>query len=135
MESKLKHLELIQGVVNRMAQNSFLLKGWTVTLVAALLALSSAFEERIALVSISFLPTIVFWILDGYFLWQERLFRGIYNSVIKKKEEEIDFRMNPQDFIGKQNTWLRSMFSKTLNIFYLSVIIVQISMIIYLVYG
>ena len=41
MSDKLKHLEFIQGVINRMGQNSFLIKGWTVTLVAALFALAA----------------------------------------------------------------------------------------------
>ena len=47
-EKKLKHLELTQGVLNRLANNSALLKGWSVTLVAALLALSVATEQKIA---------------------------------------------------------------------------------------
>ena len=34
MEKKIKHLEMIQGVINRMAGNSFALKGWSVTLIA-----------------------------------------------------------------------------------------------------
>ncbi len=29
MDAKLKHLEMIQAVITRMAHNSFLLKGWT----------------------------------------------------------------------------------------------------------
>ena len=41
MENKLKHLEMIQGIINRMASNSFALKGWSVTLVAGIFALSS----------------------------------------------------------------------------------------------
>jgi hypothetical protein len=41
MESKLKHLELVQGVINRMAGNSFILKGWSVTLTSALFALAA----------------------------------------------------------------------------------------------
>ena len=41
MENKLKHLEFIQTVINRMAGNCFLLKGWAITLVAALFALSA----------------------------------------------------------------------------------------------
>jgi len=36
MEKKLKHLEMLQGVINRMANNSFLLKGWSVVLISAL---------------------------------------------------------------------------------------------------
>ena len=35
MESKIAHLEMVQAVITRMAGNSFLIKGWSVTLVAA----------------------------------------------------------------------------------------------------
>ena len=38
MDKKLAHLEMIQGVVNRLANCSFLLKGWSVLLVSALFA-------------------------------------------------------------------------------------------------
>ena len=41
MKNKVEHLELIQKVINRMANNSFLLEGWAVTLVAGIFALSS----------------------------------------------------------------------------------------------
>lgn len=40
-EDLLKHLEFIQYIINRMAKNSFLLKGWTVTIVAAFFALAA----------------------------------------------------------------------------------------------
>ena len=41
MEQKLKHLEFIQNVINRMNSNSFLIKGWAVTLIAAIFALAA----------------------------------------------------------------------------------------------
>lgn len=136
MEKKLKHLEFLQGIINRMANCSFLLKGWSVILVAALLALSSATQEKISLISISFVPIIVFWILDGYYLWQERLFRSVYNAVRTKDEDEIDFEMNPMAFIGKGkgNTWLSTIFSKTIFLFYLSLIITMTAVAVYLSY-
>jgi len=37
----IKHLEMLQVVISRMAANSFILKGWTVTLVAGNFVLSS----------------------------------------------------------------------------------------------
>lgn len=46
MEQKMKHLELIQEVIKRMANNSFLLKGWTVTLVTGILALASKDTDK-----------------------------------------------------------------------------------------
>lgn len=42
MDNKVKHLEFIQGVVNRLSTDSFLLKGWSVVLVSALFALSAS---------------------------------------------------------------------------------------------
>ncbi len=123
---------MIQGVINRMAHCSFLLKGWSVTLVAALFALSLATHEKVALISISFIPVIVFWILDSYYLWQERLFRGVYNQVREKDESKIDFLMNPTDFIGGNNTWVSTFFSKTILIFYISLVITMIAVIIFL---
>ena len=36
-----KYLEFIQQTITRMANNSFLLKGWTVTLSAAIFALAA----------------------------------------------------------------------------------------------
>ena len=134
MEKKLKHLEFLQGIINRMANCSFMLKGWSVILVAALLALSVATKEKVALISISFVPVIVFWILDGYYLWQERLFRAIYNAVREKDENEIDFEMNPLDFVGGRNTWFSTIFSKTIVLFYLSLIITMTSVAVYLIY-
>ena len=132
MEKKLKHLEFLQGIINRMANCSFLLKGWSVILVAALLALTAATQEKVALISISFVPIIVFWILDGYYLWQERLFRAVYNAVRKKAEDEIDFEMNPMDFDGGI-TWLSTIFSKTIILFYLSLLITMTSVAVYLI--
>ena len=37
-EEKIKYLEFIQNIVTRMNQNSFMIKGWTVAIVSALLA-------------------------------------------------------------------------------------------------
>jgi hypothetical protein len=123
MEKKMKHLEMIQGIVNRMANNSFLLKGWSVTIVAGLLALSVATGEKIALILIAIIPIVVFWILDGYFLWMERLFREVYKHVSQKEESEIDFDMNFKDFIKGRNRWIATIFSNTLIIFYLSLLV------------
>ena len=134
MEKKLKHLEFLQGIINRMANCSFLLKGWSVILVAALLALSAATQEKVALLSISFVPVIVFWILDGYYLWQERLFREVYNAVSEKTEDEIDFKMDTMDFVGGDNTWFSTIFSKTILLFYLSLIVTMTLVAMYLIY-
>ena len=78
MEPKLKHLEFIQGAVDRFASNSFRLKAWSVGLVAALFVLLAG-QDRIELAAVGIVPVLLFWGLDGYFLWQERLFRTLYD--------------------------------------------------------
>lgn len=123
MESKLKHLEIIQGVINRMAGNSFLLKGWAITLVAALFALFAK-DNNHAYILIAYLPVIIFWILDGYFLSQERLLCNLYDDVRKFDEKEINFSMDTTNYKkDKQNSWVYSIFSTTLSWFYLPLIV------------
>lgn len=130
MERKVKHLEFIQGVVNRLSTNSFLLKGWSVVLVAALLGLGTQ-EETAELVYLALLPVLVLWGLDGYFLWQERLYRLLYDFVREKDEESIDFSMNPKPIMGEDKGWHRAVFSRTLVTFH-GVLIIAIAVVMYL---
>lgn len=122
-ENKLKHLEFIQTVINRMAGNSFLLKGWSVTLVVALLALSAK-DANHKYIVIAYLPVMVLWLIDAYFLSQERSFISLYNDA--KAKDEADFSMDIKKFRGGRNSWVRSFFSTTLLLFYLSMIGVMI---------
>ena len=122
MENKRKHLEFIQGAINRMAGNLFFLRGWTITLIAALFAFFVK-DANTDFIFVVYLPVIIFWILDGYFLSQERLFRTLYNHVRKLNEKEIDFSMNTSEYNeDKRNGWLCSMFSSTLLFFYLPLV-------------
>lgn len=123
---KLKHLELIQNIVNRMARNSFLLKWWTTTLAAALVALFLKEGNR-DYIFLVFFPVAIFWILDGYFLSQERLFRSLYDHVRKLDEDKIDFSMDTSEYgKNKRNSWPNSMFSTTLLFFYLPMVIIML---------
>ncbi|MBW8038935.1 MAG: hypothetical protein FVQ85_02930 [Planctomycetes bacterium] len=117
MESKIKHLEMIQGVINRMAHDSFLLKEWSVILVSALFVLAAK-DSNIYFILLAYFPALAFWILDGYFLWQERLFRKLYDKVRKMNEADIDFSMDTSDFVGDVESWCKVTFSKTLRLFY-----------------
>ena len=111
MEEKLKHLELIQGVVNRLSTNSFLLKGWSVVLVSALFALSAP-KANVDFIYLAYFPAFIFWGLDGFFLGQEKMYRDLYDSVRVKNSEDIDFSMNAGKTSKKM--WWGVVFSKTL---------------------
>ena len=133
MENKRKHLEFIQNIISRMAGNLFFLRGWTITLIAALLALFVKGNNSNYIIYFLIVLTLVFWILDGYFLSQERLYRDLYNHVRQLKEEKIDFSMDTSEYKKyKRNTLIYSMFSSTLLVFYLPLIGIAI-IIVYLI--
>ncbi len=123
MEQKLKHLEFIQGVINRLATNSFQMKGWSVVLVAAILVLLAR-ESRLDAAFIALAPILVFWALDAYFLWQERLYRALYDHVRTLDEDQVDFSMNVTPFgTGYRRSWAGTALSRTLLAFYGALIV------------
>jgi hypothetical protein len=126
MENKGKHLEFLQGAINRMAGNLFLLKGWTITLIAALFALSAKDSNK-AYVLIAYFPAFIFWILDAYFLSQERRFRALYDHVRRLNEDQIDFSMDTTPFKKEpRNTWAGAMVSPTLIIYYGALVVIML---------
>lgn len=64
---KIKHLEFVQNTISRLAGNSFLLKGWAVTLVSGIFTLSSK-ESNPLFFIVAYIPIIVFWCLDANYL-------------------------------------------------------------------
>lgn len=126
MEKKLKHLEFIQAIVSRMASNLFFLRGWTITLITGLFALSATKGTYGGYVLLAYFLLLIFWILDGYFLSQERKFRCLYDDVRKLDEKDIDFSMSTAKYgwdwkrrENWKNTQLGAMFSSTLLWFYI----------------
>lgn len=122
-EKRLKHLELIQGVVTRMGSNLFTLRGWMITLVVGL---SVAFLEvgRNELQIILVFVVLIFWIHDAYFLSLERSYRCMYDKVRKLTEDEIDFSMDISEFnkLRATSIWY-CMISGTLAYFYIPTLV------------
>ena len=121
MENVIKHLTMIQNIINRMAHNSFLLKGWSVVLISALFVLTKNQAIHEFLKWTPLFPLISFWILDGYFLQQERMYRKLYDNV--RKQETTDFSMNASIYKNKVDSWIKTCFSITLNLFYIPIVI------------
>jgi hypothetical protein len=117
MENKIKHLEFIQNIITRMNSNSFILKGWTITLVSALFALA-ANDTNMNYVLVSYIAIPVFWILDGFYISQERQYRDLYVDVAKKTQNEIDFSLDATEYNKGKNNWISGILSKTLIPFY-----------------
>lgn len=122
----LKHLEFVQLTIVRMAANSFIIKGWTVTLVAAILAFTSK-DGNPRSAFIALIPAILFWGLDAYFLRTERLYRALYDAVREsrsKEDSDVDFTLDATPYANKSLNWWRVCLSKTLLPFYLSLTLV-----------
>ncbi len=121
----MKEVDTIQSIIRRMANNSFLIKGWTITLVVATLLLKGIED----LIFIAIIPLAVFWVLDSYFLKQERMYRELYNWVIDNRLTTDDnlLNMDASRFEKNVKSMPKTMFSKTLGWFYgliLSLIII-----------
>ncbi|MEV3914595.1 MULTISPECIES: hypothetical protein [Streptomyces] len=115
-DDRIRHLELIQTIVARMGNNSFLIKGWSLTVTGALLAYAVG-NDKGSVALVSFLPVLAFWLLDGYFLYQERLFRRLYDRVRRQDTSVEPFAMDVTP--GREEAGvLRAAVSPTLSGFY-----------------
>ena len=121
MDARIQHLQMIQGVVNRLANCSFLIKGWSVILVSALFALAAK-DATVHFVYLAYFPAIAFWGLDGYYLWQERLFRKLYDRIRDTDASGIDFSMNTAPVADDVAHWISVTISKTLIAFHGAVV-------------
>ena len=125
-EKVVKHLEMAQAVINRLGSNSFLLKGWSMTIIVTAMVLIARHDIQHPCLSLSLIiPILGFWTLDGYFLWQERLFRKIYDEI--RRQSDTDFKMDVMKHKNKPKCSRASaMFSDTLVIFYLAEVVLTI---------
>lgn len=109
-DAELKHLEFIQGIITRLAQNSFLIKGWSVTLVAGILALASR-NSTYYLVVVTIFPALAFWGLDAFYLGQERNLRNLYKDAREGKIKVLDIA--PDEYETGSIGWIKSLFGRS----------------------
>jgi hypothetical protein len=124
-EDKRKHLEFIQLTITRMNVNSFLVKGWLVTLVAAVFVLSEK-DANMTFLWLAPFVSILFWILDAFFVSTERKYRSLYDYVRTLDESQIDYSMDTRTYEGGTNGFFSCLFSLTLLLFYPVIIIASL---------
>lgn len=120
--NKIAYLGFIQDVINRMGNNSFLIKGFSITLISALAATSHSKYFFI------FILTILFWLLDTYYLYQEKLFRKLYENVNDGNEPDDSFSMHVHKYKNEVDSFFSVMMSKPLSPFY-SILIIALTII------
>ena len=123
MDAKIAHLGFIQGVINRMGSNSFMIKGWCITLIAAIFALSTD-KANAAFAYLSLFPLVIFWGLDTFFLRQEKMYRKLYEKVADGAVKSDLFTMDASVYKNEIGFYIEVAFSKTLLPFYGAMIII-----------
>ena len=101
---RIKHLEFIQATIIRFGNSSFLIKGWAFTVTAAFFAVQ-ANKLTLALGLVALVPVFAFWALDGYFLWQERLYRRLYDDVRGPASAVEPMSMNTAGYRSLTSWW------------------------------
>ena len=126
-EIRVKHLELIHNVIDRLSHKSFLVKSWSITAITALMAFGIDKEDyKIFIIGVP--VALLFWYLDTHYLWLEKIFRELYNAVIKKEAKSMS--MDISNYKSKINPW-KIAFRPTIWPIYLSEIILLILCVIY----
>lgn len=116
-----KEIDLIQNCINRMANNSFLLKGWLVSVIAVIVALSPEELNKFIVVVTVIMVSASFWYLDAFFLRIEKLYRKLYEWVLENRKQgkrDYQYDLNPHRFDMQVEGIIKVMFSKTLRWFY-----------------
>ncbi len=116
-----------------MNSNSFKIKGMSVTITSALLALS-ANDFNLLYISIVYFSLFVFWGLDAYYLSQEKGYRALYDKV-RSKEGKTDFslKLDPSNIKG-ENSWNKTLLNKTILPLYLIQGLIALALILFFKY-
>jgi hypothetical protein len=109
-----KHMDYVQAVITRLANNSVLLKGWALTLSSAVLGFAIT-QKHAGLALAALVPVTAFWLLDTYYLRQERAFRDLYAAVAAKQVR--DFKIEPKQYVAN-HSWPSVGFSVSLAVYY-----------------
>lgn len=120
IELKLRYLETIQSVINRMCSNSSSLKGWAVATTSGVLVFASKGMNQ-NYIWLALIPSIIFMILDSYYLQCERKYRELYNCIQERdrvtQKELFSMKTFPSNRKAKTYYW-QSLVSRSVLLFY-----------------
>ncbi len=109
----IEELKILQGIINRMAQNSLECKKWTLALAVGVLSLKIEAISHLCGLCVLGVLLLCFWFLDAYYLTQERSFREQYRWLIENrlKTDERLFEVFPAHQTCQLTQLLSAMFS------------------------
>ena len=115
-----EEIKILQDIIKRMADNSFKIKTWAITLIVATLLMKTNLNN----VAIAFLPLLTFWFLDAYYLQQEKIFRKIYDDKIELSTESCSeiFTINTTEYKSKvSNVFFLMFWNKSITPLYITI--------------
>lgn len=136
-DKKITYLQMIQGTIDRMSTASAIFKGFSATIVTGVSVISFSAVNNWILI-MSFIPLLIFWVLDIYYLRLERQYRFLYDQV-RLGEWKVDFVLTPPDIAtikrsGKKNAGKISigscMKSPSIALFYIPMVIICVIVVI-----
>lgn len=77
------HIQLLENIISRLANNSASCKTWCLAIVSALLGLAGA-AHLPAIGLLATVAVVISWFLDSGYLAQERAYRALYTRTIDK---------------------------------------------------
>lgn len=125
---RVKHLEMVQGVVSRMAGQGATLKNYCITLTTAICGLAITLQRPLVAL-LALLPVTILALLDAQYLRLERRFRALFDEVrLETWSNPPTFEINSQR--APASSYWGALFSWSILIFYaplaLSVVIVAL---------
>ncbi|AHY14035.1 MULTISPECIES: hypothetical protein [Citrobacter] len=132
LDAKIAGLGFLQSIISRMASNSFYIKGWDLTIFIGVIALKKDVTHYGNAIFWALIVTsISFFLLDAYYLQQERIFRKVYNILSEKKfdDEGVNFfRVNPTQYKELESfetlKYTDSLFSRTILSFHIPLFVI-----------
>jgi len=128
MSAKETRLQMIQGIINRLAGNSSAFKGWMVTITSALLGVAINNKKEylgwLAVYGVS-----VLGVLDAYYLALERSYRQLYKTAAAQNDQTAANEEDKWSLCAQKvnlGNVLCAVFSPSIWPFYLSGIIVSV---------
>ena len=100
-ENDRKHLDQIQAIVSRLAGNQFLVKGWALTVAAAVLGYAATHEGQWFVALLGIAVTLAFAGVDAYFLRQERLFRLLWVDAVARPRRVPLYSLNISPYLDR----------------------------------
>jgi hypothetical protein len=104
-ELRVKHLEMLQTLITRMASYGASFKNYCITVVTAVIGLGFTLHRPI-FSALALLPLLAFALADAQYLRVERRFRGLFDAVRREDWStmpsfEIDLKNAPDSSYGK----------------------------------